>query len=172
MKTFKNEDGSEIKDPKRYKHLTEIRNNNNRLLYHLNFWDGPLSGVMLWEGERVFFNCIDTFFEIEPWTEEEINNYKDRNKNNLIDEDYFDYNQIRIFAVYRIEANVMESIDYNHERFRTYVGYHTDYNEEGKREIGNLKPSKLHDEFYKKPDLLRKYELNLKDENILGYFEY
>ena len=66
----------------------------------------------------------------------------------------------------------MESIDLNHERFKAYVGLHTDYNEEGKREIGNLRPSSLHDEFYKKPELLKKCELNLKEENIIGYFEY
>ena len=34
------------------KTMQELRKedpNNNRILYHINFWDGPISGVCLYE---------------------------------------------------------------------------------------------------------------------------
>ena len=61
---YQNEDGDEINEPTRYKKLSDIRTETKgktRFLYHLNYWDGPLSGIMLCEDERVYFNCTDEF---------------------------------------------------------------------------------------------------------------
>lgn len=194
MTKYKDDNGKDIQPENlvRFKSLKELRLETNgltRLLYHMNYWDGPLSGVMLWQGERVYFNCIKEFTIITPWTKEEIKDWeescKENNRNPVDYGDYEDYNIIRVYAAYRLDNEVMESIDFNHNRFRNYVGTHTDYDENGNRgmgaripvrdnhpeDLGSLKPYSMHGEFYNKPELLKKYKLELKEENIVGYFE-
>lgn len=192
MITYKDENFEPMEAPQtRYKSLKELRDETNkqtRLLYHLGYWDGPLSGVMLWQGEKVYFNCVNEFTEIIPWSQEEINEWveycKANNKEENIDTDYEDYDMIRQYAAYRLDKETMDAIDFNHERFRTYVGTHTDYDEDGNRgrgatipvsgepkDLGDLKPYNLHGEFYNKPNELKKTDLRLSEREIVGYFE-
>lgn len=116
--------------------LIESGESQTRLLWHHDYWDGPMTGVMLWEGEKCWFEMVEEkHFEV-PLTEEEINEWADYLKisvDEVEDVDKVDWDRIRWFDVYRIPKEIMESIEYNHELFRKYVGAHTDYDEEGNR---------------------------------------
>jgi len=132
-----------------------------RLLYHCGYWDGPHNGVMLWNGERVWF-ASDGDDEVKKiaFTEEEKREWKETCDNSngkftFKESDCFDYEHTRWFNVYRIHEKLMNAINHEHELFRKYVGTHTDYNSSGKRGIGaaeeslgDLMPYDQHDKFY------------------------
>lgn len=42
------------------KSMRELRqeNPNFRVLYHINYWDLPISGVCLWNGKKQYFDVI------------------------------------------------------------------------------------------------------------------
>lgn len=72
-------------------------NPNNKVLYHLNYWDGPISGICLWNNEKQYFEMCNDEYEI------------------------------RIYNVYDTPPNIIDKIENNHILFRKYVGTHTDY---------------------------------------------
>lgn len=71
------------------------------MLWHSNYWDGPLSGMARYNGEEVWFNCI---------SEEE--------------------NGDRIFGLYRLSKEDHAELTYRHELFRDMVGHHCDHDPE------------------------------------------
>ena len=92
-----------------------------KLLWHHGYWDGPLSGASIFEGERLWFSCSD------------------------------EGTKHRKFVLLRLSEEQWKDIDFRHGMFQDYVGTHTDYDESGKREIGrDLKPriEPNHDKFY------------------------
>lgn len=176
--------------------LREESNGHTRLLYHLDYWDGPHSGVMLWDGERAYFSSYGDY-EITkiPFDKNDIKEWKQICKKEgweFKDSDLFDYESTRYFKVYRIPKHNMKAIDKKHELFRMYVGTHTDYDSRGVRdsgavvgnngEIGNLgglMPYDQHDKFYKKKSIFsflsflipNRSKLNLKKCEVIGEFK-
>lgn len=162
----------------RYDKFKKSSDGQTRLLYHLDFWDGPITGVLLWNGERCYFKMSADIHTREPWSQEEIDKYestKETNPHYIDDKDYYEYDGFRQYAVYRVTPDTMAAIDYNHELFRTHVGTHTDYNEDdGKRAVGSgVKPRSEHHKWYDHPEVRKKHNLEaeLIPENIIGYFE-
>jgi hypothetical protein len=81
------------------------------LLWHHGYWDGPLSGACQFNGERLWFSCYDEGL------------------------------RHRKFVLLRLSDEQWKDIDFAHGLFQDYVGTHTDYDENGKREIQRgLKP--------------------------------
>lgn len=75
------------------------------MLWHLAYYDGPLSGVALWDGRYVFFNDDD------------------------------EENHPRRYRVYEMTAAEQEVEIDLHAEFASRVGHHTDYGYiDGKRE--------------------------------------
>ncbi len=172
------------------KSMRELRkeNPNFRVLYHTNYWDGPLSGVCLWDGKKQYFDVIydEKYSYMDEWSEWEkfckengieIDSYED------VDDGIIYYTD-RIYAVYDTPDDVMKVMENRNELFCKYVGTHCNYDEDGNRgrgariplrpdhpeDLGDLRPYSEHDKFYKadieKPDIR-------KDEwKILGKFVY
>lgn len=147
-----------------------IESSDYRALYLLNYWDGPLSGVCLWNGKKQYFNVIHEHINsyMEEWNDWE--KYCQENDVEIYEEDDGDriyYYTPRVFEVYETPNEVMNIIEENHELFRRYVGKHTDYDENGHRG-DNLKPYSEHDKFYKSEK--KQAKMDLENWEILGKF--
>jgi hypothetical protein len=116
--------------------LTKIDWHSAKLLWHDDYCDGPKSGLLLYQNKRYWFQV-----------------FKDNEESNLSD-------YLRRFVILELTENQMKEEVHWHELFVEKVGTHTDYDENGKRVIGALKPEEIWHEFYdayekrQKPDLL------------------
>jgi hypothetical protein len=186
---------------KTLKELREESKGQTRMLWHSNYWDGPLSGVMLWNGEKMWFEMfeekyVERLMSDEDW-KEWVDYYKEKYNEEPDEDDRIEYDRPRYFKVYKLPEDIMSAIVHNHELFRTYVGTHTDYDLEGNRgrgaiigstDMGDLKPYNKHDKFYnaindkhwlvrffpwffKKENLMMSYEWDLKKYEVIGEFE-
>jgi hypothetical protein len=125
-----------------YAAFPRIHRSAIRYLWHSAFWDHAQSGVLLYNGERCWFQMID---------ESEGN-------------DWF-----RRFLVVRLTDEQMRDECYWHELFREKVGTHTDYDESGKRQVGELKPQEMWHEFYDAYE--SRQPLDLSRNQVVGWFE-
>lgn len=116
-----------------------------KMLWHSGYWDGPLSGIAVYDGKKYWFEIVR---EIMGGNEDE-------------------FYRTRLFALIKLSPEELAYEEENHERFRKYVGHHTDYDEEGKRAVGKVHPQSMHKKFYDnyKPD--RNYDNN----EIVAFFE-
>lgn len=160
---------------KSLKEFREESNGNTRMLWHHDYWDGPISGVILWDGEYCWFQQNDEVNTEIPFTEEERKNWIEeciKHDYEIDERDMVNYDSYRVYDVYRMPVDVMDNIRHNHELFRKYVGVHTDYDENGKREIGNLRPYTEHDKFYNTKSTHKPVDFNLKSRELIGVFKY
>lgn len=159
---------------KRLRELREESKGQTRFLYHLNYWDGPISGIMLFNGVKKYFCQIGEDEHVEEEvSEEEWNEYclDCKNRNVEIDEDYkYDYETIRTFGIYELSEEEIEIIEENHKLFQECVGLHTDYDENGNRQIGNLRPREKHSIFYNKDRKCFKFGQNT--HKLIYTFKY
>ncbi len=101
--------------------IAQVSKSSVRILWHHGYWDGPLSGACTFNGERFWFSC------------------------------FCEGVRHRKFVILRLNEEQWEEIDFRHRMFQDYVGTHTDYDENGRREIGkDLKPlvESDHNRFY------------------------
>ena len=89
-----------------------------RLLWHCEYWDGPLSGIALHEGRKVWFWCAD------------------------------DVQEHRLFHVFPLTDEEIAEEDRWHALFCEHVGTHTDYDEEGRRDVTAIRPHSEWNKFY------------------------
>jgi hypothetical protein len=102
----------------------EVR--GGRFLYHSNYYDGPISGVMETEdGRRYWF---DTDAEYRP------------------DQGYS-------YLLYDLTPEEWKLEDRRHALFREHVGTHCDYDERGRRDHNGVRPRAEWSKFYDDPDL-------------------
>jgi hypothetical protein len=104
--------------------VEQVPESSVRMLWHHDYWDGPLSGACMFNNERLWFLCFDESHG-EDWC--------------------------RKFVLLRLNEEQWKDIDFRHCLFQDYVGMHTDYDEKGNRSIGHdLKPrvESNHDKFY------------------------
>lgn len=83
-----------------------------RILWHSNYYDGPLSGIAEYKGEKVLFNCK-----------------KEYSTKKLYDKLF------RAYELYRLTPEQWKEISYWHEEFRLFVGTHCDYKYDDNKEI-------------------------------------
>ena len=106
-------------------HLWELE---MKMLWHVDFYDGPLAGAVLHEGRIHWFRCKDWYpsdkrqFEILALSDEEIAAESD-----------------------------------NHALFVKYVGSHCDYDQNNNRCVGLTSPGQEWETFYRLPKLQRPY---------------
>lgn len=145
------------------KTIDELRTETNgetRLLWHCNYWDGPLSGVMLWKGEKCWFQSVNDISVRVDFTPDETEDWR-----KICSEEGFqfrlnecaEYENHRIFQVYRIPVDEMQKIEEEHALFEQYVGTHTSYDENGNRPHGktdgsHLRPYSEHQKYYERKD--------------------
>jgi len=158
-----------------------------KMLWHSNYWDGPLSGVCEVSGEMLWFDIlIETEPEIPCPKEEECDakiqaEIEAIGRTNIAspesDEEWgcppdYDHNCYKIpshryYGVYRVDTDTMEEVKRRHALFQKYVGTHTDYDETGQRVLGAVNKREDWKVFY---DTAKTWPtLDLKQE-LLGYF--
>jgi hypothetical protein len=71
------------------------------MLWHSNYYDGPLSGMALYEGKKVWFEC-------DEWEHDNLYH-------------------MRTFNLYELSEEEIAEEEYWHELFRKHVGWHSDY---------------------------------------------
>lgn len=146
----------------RYETLNTIRTNDNgltRLLYHMDYHDGPLSGVMLWKGEKVYFKWVTETYFSDPTGHEDDSSSQDK-----------DIISVRIIGVYRLLKEEMDALDKRHSLFQKYVGMHTDYcADSGMRNIGATHDCSQWHHFYDSDS--NPPTLTLTEYNCIGHFE-
>lgn len=162
--------------------LRATSDGKTRILYHLDFWDGPITGVMLWDNEKAFFKgTAEAIYDgVEILSNEALaNEEKELKKLNLkyTMSDLQEKVSYRPFNVYRIPEDNMQAIEADHKRFQEHVGLHTDYNEQGKRgrgatntDRGDLKPNSEWSKFYDTPRTKPKVPLDVTTCQIIGKF--
>jgi hypothetical protein len=116
-----------------------------RLLWHADFWDGPKSGMLVYRGERHWFEVVaEREDDAEGW--------------------------YRRFAVIRLAPDQLAEELRWHELFREKVGVHTDYDERGRRPVGSLQPRERWPEFY---DAVRqRTPADFSGNEVVGWFEW
>ena len=96
------------------------------------YWDGPHSGVMLWNSQKCYFQSYedvmleldDPEFDESEYTPEELEDEPSLK---------YDYPSVRFFKVYQTPINVMNNMIHNHQLFDELIGTHTNYDDSGKR---------------------------------------
>jgi len=108
--------------------VEEIVVDDIRLLWHSNFWDGILSGMLNYNEKKYWFECIDQTV----------------------------YGGKRQFAVIDLTQEQLMVEEKWHQLFRDNVGTHCDYDENGQRDFGEVKPQHLHKLYYEPFKAFRK----------------
>ena len=133
MKTFEDQRQSQ-----------QISRDEVQLLWYCDSWDGPLSGICFYQGQRYWFAAM------RP----EKNNYR----------------HPRQMGVYLLSTEALQAEEEIQRRFQTYVGMHTTYDEENQRPISELlRPHEEWEQFYSwyRQQPKRDYHNN----EIVGWFE-
>lgn len=139
-----------------YRNLTQIDEKDVKLLWHNAYYDGPLSGILLYRSKMHWFQIF------EPLRTDEVRNRVD--KEGVIWSDHF----TRYLVVELSEEQVKEEVHW-HELFQQKVGTHTDYDNSGQRIIGEVKPREMWNEFYEPYKLRRPSDLS--NNIVIGWFE-
>jgi hypothetical protein len=90
-----------------------------QILWHIDYWDGPLSGIASYMGKNYWFEVIDP--DAEP----------------------------RAAILRSLTDAELAAEQQRHTLFVQNVGNHTDYDSAGKRSVGALRPSSTWDRYYK-----------------------
>lgn len=115
-----------------------------KLLWHCDFWDGPISGMLLYRTDMCWYAMI-------------VENENDNGS------------WYRRFAVIRLTAEQLADEQYWHDLFRQHVGTHTDYGDDERRTLGAVLPKTGWHNFYDKYDERPKRDYSTMP--ILGWFE-
>ena len=136
-----------------------------KILWMESYWDGPLSGyVMLDDVEGYFVNCFDMEWNTRPETRDEscdrFCDFADKTRCCLNNSD-------RLYLVFLLDAQQIAHIKTEHDIFQKFVGTHTDYNNDGYRNIGAIHhPTESWPGFY---DRVRPDIHPLNDNQIVGW---
>jgi len=114
--------------------VKRVRMQDVRIKYVVDYWDGPLSGVAEIDGKKLYFDVVDEDFT--------------RRRRWILFGDYV-FTRIRQFCFYDLPPAFWAEEDERHRDFLMFVGGHCDYDKHGKPS-GTVKPSHLHDSFYRK----------------------
>ncbi len=126
---------------KNYLQLPRIERADVKLLWADGYWDGPLSGVLLYQGREYWFQMIL----------------------DLVDDEFVDY---RKYAIVELTDDQLGEEEYWHNLFREMVA---DYSDENGHLGTGVKPQETWDTYYEaraeaKP---REYSTN----PVIGWFQ-
>lgn len=97
------------------------------MMWHSDYYDGPLSGMALYEGNKVWFQ-VDTFEEDEP------------------------YQGLRTFKLYKLSEEEIAEDEKWHILFRKHVGSHCDYGNHYEPVKCDHNNDAFYDQYHKQPD--------------------
>lgn len=124
--------------------LPPITRTDVRLLWHFDFYDGPISGMLLFNGRRCWFQMVAENEEPNGW--------------------------YRRFLIVALSEEQIATEERWHELFREHVGHHTDYDAEGHRNSGTTRPREEWDHFYRPYG--QREPLDLSRNDVLAYLEW
>lgn len=113
-------------------------------LWHCGYYDGPMNGMALYNGQKVWFD---------------------------MDEDSYDnIFFMRTYKIYELSDEDIEELETSHARFQRDVGYHTDYGEvyapfEGVKNKPNF------EKYYERAKKLFKKRKDFTKNKCLGTFD-
>lgn len=127
-----------------YRAIPHIPRADVTILWHCDFWDGPITGLALWRSERVWFQMF---------------------RETVVSSSDVTY---RGFRLIRLSEQQLREEEWWHELFRQHVGTHTDY-DRAEGDPGTVRPQSQHAKFY---DAAAKCApLDLSQNEVLGWFE-
>ncbi|HEY7426082.1 MAG TPA: hypothetical protein VH682_17760 [Gemmataceae bacterium] len=124
-----------------YVHLPRIDRGEVQLLWHCDFWDGPISGLCLYQGRKCWFQVCAEGEEEEG--------------------DPF----YRRFLLLELSPEQLADEERWHELFRQKVGTHTDHGEAR----GELKRKEMWQEFY--DEYAKRPKVDYTVNQPVGWFE-
>jgi len=168
-----------------------------RMLYHSNYWDGPLSGMCVLclteedddsEEEGRFW--FDILIETDPvpcpkeeWCDQKIEEERLANGGQISlsptssDEEWgcppdqngcYTVPAYRYYGIYRLDAETLAEEERRHKLFQTLVGRHCDYDEDEVRTLGKDMQSPQNQAAYY--EMAKEWpKLDLTKE-LIGYF--
>jgi hypothetical protein len=136
--------------------LPQIDVKNIRLLWHNGYWDMPLDGILLYNGRPNWFKIFHAL------RIDEVRNRVD--PEGIVWNDHF----VRYLVVELSDEQIKEE-EYWHDLFRQKVGTHTNYDENGQRKIGELRPRELWNDFYERHK--RREARDFSHNLVIGWFE-
>lgn len=106
-----------------------------RFLWHCDYYDGPKSGLCIVNNQKYWFELVHEieFYIVDRYTG-----------------DHAEGRRYRFFVVLQLTQEQIDREESEHKLFQEHVGTHTDYDENGNRAIGMVKPREGHDMFYKR----------------------
>lgn len=115
------------------------------LLWHSSFWDGPLSGMLLFNGERLWFEMVaeNDDEDLRGW--------------------------YRRFAIVRLRPEQLTEEEAWHDLFRANVGWHSDYDMDAPGRCKGLRPQEQWQAFY--VPYGQRSPLNLSRNEVVAWFE-
>ena len=138
-------------------YLESPRLEDIQMMWHLNYWDGPISGIAKYKDHLYYFSQCD-----ENEDRKEDGSEDDDSKNDDVRDWY------RRYLVYELSKEELDDEVYWHDLFRKHVGTHTDYDEDGKR-TGHVLPSSEKDKFYDR--YKARGPQYYTDNKVVGWFE-
>jgi hypothetical protein len=137
---------ADISGPKDYLRAPHIDRADVRLLWHVDFWDGPRSGMLVYRGEECWFQVVaESKDDDTAW--------------------------YRRFVVLRLSPEQHAEECRWHELFRSKVGVHTDYEAPEQRPaVGYLWPREWWHEFYYA--YRQRTPPDFSANEVLGWFEH
>jgi hypothetical protein len=127
-----------------YEQYPERKLEEIRLLWDSDYWDGPLSGLLLLDGRKYWYQMVEE--GSEPYTE-----------------------FYRRFAIVELTGEQLAEEEKWHRLFQEKVGRHTDYDAAGKRNLGSVLPQRTWNEFY---DAFKQWQQpNYLENRIVGWFK-
>lgn len=136
---------SEIIDTKDISRLSQIDRNDLRFLWYANWWDGPISGMLIYQNKKCWFELIS------------------ENENAFPDEYY------RRYLIIELSVSQIEEEEYWHALFVKQVGEHMDIDENGVRHRDRVKPFQSHQVSYEA--YKTRTPMDLSENFVLGFFE-
>ena len=135
-----------------YDILPRLDPSDIRYLWFDDFYDGPLSGMLRYQGRPYWFENPEV-----RWAEQSGTVFGD-------------YSAPRRFLVVELTAEQLADEEYWQGEFRRYVGGYGDFDEEG-RPVGRrgLQPEERHHLFYEPYE--RRAPLDLSENTVIGWFE-
>jgi len=146
-------------------HAPQIPESEVRILWYDNYYDGPLVGLCIVRGEKLWFEMEDEKHEKVYLTDELLDPDDD--------EPDFDVHRTRVFHLYRLTREQLRDKEEKHDAFREHVGWHCDFSLDGKRYKSFHKNIDSEDckEYYAGVEASRQQFKIDKEEQIVGYFE-
>jgi hypothetical protein len=135
-----------------------------RKLWHSGYWDGPISGMCLIDGQKCWFDLI------EEWSDN--NHYP--SETDGVDADW-EQPWYRRYLVWKLTDEQQAEIERRHAKFQRMVGTHCDYDDSGSRghfHYNDTVTPETFKQYYEESKLEQPMDLTPNDDQIIGWYEW